>query len=197
MARGHKGPVTGRLVLVVGPSGAGKDSILRYAMTKFSGDDRVVFPKRCITRTGDAEAEDHESVDVVAFDAMSRHGEFALMWDAHGLKYGIRRSIDDCLNRQGIVVVNVSRTILKDVADLYPQALVVEISASDETRARRIAARGRERPDDILQRVSRKTPAIPAGLQSHRVENDGNLSDAGEIFCDLICALLSNSQRRF
>ncbi len=195
MARGHKGPVTGRLVLVVGPSGAGKDSILRYAMSKFSGDHRVVFPKRCITRTVDAEAEDHESVDVDNFDAMSRQGAFALTWDAHGLKYGVRRDIDEHLHRQSIVVVNVSRTILGDVATVYPQAIVVEISATIETRALRIAARGRESSDEIFQRVSRQTPALPTNLQSHTISNDGNLLDAGETFCNLL-RILRAARRR-
>jgi ribose 1,5-bisphosphokinase len=154
----------------------------------------VVFPKRCITRTVDAEAEDHESVDVDNFDAMSRQGAFALTWDAHGLKYGVRRDIDEHLHHQSIVVVNVSRTILGDVAIIYPQATVVEISASTETRAMRIAARGRESSDDIYQRVSRQTPAIPTNIQSHTISNDGSLSDAGETFCNMIRILISKRQ---
>ena len=86
--------MTGRLVLVVGASGAGKARILRYATAHFAGDARFVFPRRCITRVADASAEDHESVDERTFDKLAGQRAFAMMWEAHGHKYGVRSEID-------------------------------------------------------------------------------------------------------
>lgn len=186
----------GRLVLVVGPSGAGKDSILRYAMARFAGDDRFVFPRRCITRFVDVAAEDHDSLDEQAFDVLAAQGAFALKWEAHGLKYGVRREIDEDLVQGRVVSVNVSRTILADITHRYPMAVVVEISASPEIRAARIAARGREDSADIMQRIGRSVPPTPSKLQSNVIHNDGDKSEAGGNFCRLVESFVSNSRSR-
>ena len=181
--------MTGRLVLVVGPSGVGKDSVLRYAMARFAGDARFVFPRRCVTREVNAAAEDHDSLDERTFDEFAAEGAFALMWEAHGHKYGVRNDINAELQRGCIVAVNVSRTIIADVAGRYQNAVVIEITADPAVREARLAARGREAADDIQQRTRREvvTPAHPLPL--HVIRNDGNISDAGNEFCNLLAGL--------
>lgn len=188
--------MTGRLVLVVGPSGAGKDSILRYAIARFAGDDRFVFPKRCITRIVDIAAEDHDSLGEQAFDVQAALGAFALKWEAHGLKYGVRREIDEDLAQGRVVSVNVSRMILADIAHRYPMAVVVEISASPDIRAARIAARGRENATDIMRRIGRSALTTPSKLQLNAICNDGEISEAGGNFCRLLESIVSNSRSR-
>ena len=91
--------MTGRLVLVVGPSGVGKDSVLRYAMAHFADDACFVFPRRCVTRAVDVAAEDHDSLDERTFEELAGMGAFALMWEAHGHKYGVRNDINTELKR--------------------------------------------------------------------------------------------------
>ena len=73
------------LVLVVGPSGAGKDSLLNAARAAFADDPRIHFVRRVITRPADPGGEDHEPVNEAGFAARS----FALSWSAHGLSDGI------------------------------------------------------------------------------------------------------------
>jgi phosphonate metabolism protein PhnN/1,5-bisphosphokinase (PRPP-forming) len=108
------------------------------------------------------------------------------MWEAHGHKYGVRSHINAELERGRIVAVNVSRTIIADVAGRYQNAVVVEITADPSMREARLAARGREAADDIRQRTRREvvTPAHPLPL--HVIRNDGNISDAGDEFCKLL-----------
>ena len=189
MARGDPGVVTGRLVLVVGPSGVGKDSVLRYAMAHFARDARFVFPRRCVTRVVDVAAEDHDSVDEQTFDELAGKGAFALMWEAHGHKYGVRNDINTELQRGRIVAVNVSRTIIAEVAGRYQNAVVVEITADPSTREARLAARGREAVDDLRQRAQRQVATPVDILPLHVIKNDGNISDAGDEFCKLLASL--------
>ncbi|HZX84797.1 MAG TPA: phosphonate metabolism protein/1,5-bisphosphokinase (PRPP-forming) PhnN, partial [Reyranella sp.] len=56
----------GLLVLVVGPSGAGKDTLLAYACRQLTEHD-VLFARRHITRASD-HTEDHLSIDFAAFE---------------------------------------------------------------------------------------------------------------------------------
>jgi ribose 1,5-bisphosphokinase PhnN len=52
MAAGLIGP--GRLLAVVGPSGAGKDTLIARARTRLAGDPMIVFPLRIVTRAASA-----------------------------------------------------------------------------------------------------------------------------------------------
>ena len=79
--------MAGRLVLVVGPSGAGKDTLIAAGRAALGEDPRFVFPRRVVTRPAVAALEDHESVSPEAFAAARQAGAFALDWEAHGLCY--------------------------------------------------------------------------------------------------------------
>ncbi|MGO7947103.1 phosphonate metabolism protein/1,5-bisphosphokinase (PRPP-forming) PhnN, partial [Rhizobium ruizarguesonis] len=57
------------MVVVVGPSGAGKDTLMNLAARRFKGRDDVHFVRRVITRQRDAGGEDHLSVSLQGFAA--------------------------------------------------------------------------------------------------------------------------------
>ena len=57
----------GTLVLLVGPSGSGKDSLLAYARAKLLDDPAILFVRRCITRKDGDPNEDHESMGLEEF----------------------------------------------------------------------------------------------------------------------------------
>ena len=84
----------GRLVLVVGPSGAGKDTLINGARLECEDDSTVVFPRRVVTRPPSV-YEDHETVDLETFNRGVADRKFALWWDAHGHRYGVPIFIDD------------------------------------------------------------------------------------------------------
>jgi ribose 1,5-bisphosphokinase len=75
--------MAGCLVLVVGPSGAGKDTLIRLARTALAGDARYVFPRRLVTRPPSAD-EDNAEIDEAAFAEGQAAGRFTLSWRAHG-----------------------------------------------------------------------------------------------------------------
>jgi ribose 1,5-bisphosphokinase len=144
----------GRLVLVVGPSGAGKDTLIAGAHTACAGDPTVVFPRRVVTRPSSA-AEDHDTVTAEVFDHGVATGAFALWWDAHGNRYGIRSRIDDDIRAGRTVVCNVSRTITGQARASYAQVAVVLVTAPPEVLAMRLAARGRASDGDAGHRIAR------------------------------------------
>jgi ribose 1,5-bisphosphokinase len=180
--------VSGKLILVVGPSGAGKDSVIRYAMEKFKNDPRFIFPRRVITRQADIAAEDHDTMDVIAFLAVKSQGGFALSWQAHDLHYGVPAQINSELDAGRHVIINVSRTVLPDMPKLYPNYIMVEVTASHEILAARIAARGRATDGNAVKRASRSVSAPSSDSHHFVIHNETSLREAGETFCALVIA---------
>jgi phosphonate metabolism protein PhnN/1,5-bisphosphokinase (PRPP-forming) len=160
------------LVGVVGPSGAGKDTLMDGARAALAGDTRVIFARRVITRPAAAGGEDHQPATAAEFARRREKGDFALWWDAHGLSYGIPVSILAQAGQGRVVVANLSRGVLAEAAARFP-LLVLEITAPPELRAARLAARGRESVEDVARRLSREAP-LPQGLDIRRVVNDGS-----------------------
>ncbi len=161
------------LVLVVGPSGAGKDSLLDGARAALRGDARFRFVRRVITRTADAGGEAHEPATEAEFLSRRAAGGFALDWQAHGLRYAIPADIADDLTAGRIVIANVSRAVIEAARRRFP-VRVIEITAPGDVLARRLAARGRESATDIAERVARNVP-VPPGPDVETVLNDSSL----------------------
>jgi len=165
----------GTLVLVVGPSGAGKDSLIAAARRHFHGNPRFVFPRRIVTRDVVAEFEDHDSLDRDGFTLARARGEFALDWEAHGLCYAVPGTVDAEIATGRIVVANASRRVLPGALVKYPRARVVVVTADLAVRARRLAGRGRESPDDVAARLGREGALVPAGMDAVVIDNSGAL----------------------
>ncbi|WP_338665161.1 phosphonate metabolism protein/1,5-bisphosphokinase (PRPP-forming) PhnN [Pararoseomonas sp. SCSIO 73927] len=169
----------GTLVAVVGPSGAGKDTLMEAARAALVRDPRVAFLRRAITRPAEAGGEDHLPLSREAFLVGRDTGHFALWWEAHGLLYGIPAGpLETALAKGRAAVANLSRRALADAAARFPLR-VVEITASPEVLSARLAARGREGAEDIARRLAREAP-LPAGLTVETVRNDGTVEAGAE-----------------
>jgi ribose 1,5-bisphosphokinase len=148
----------GRLVLVVGPSGAGKDTLIGLAQAACADDANVVFTRRVVTREA-SEFENNEQVTPDAFWQAQARGDFAIDWEAHGLCYALPRSIDDELRAGRNVVANISRTVIPALRAAYDNVIVVSITAPPEVLAARLAARGRASDGPIGERLKRSVDA--------------------------------------
>jgi len=172
----------GRLILVVGPSGAGKDTLIAAAAAALADEPLYDFPKRQITRAGDAGGEDHIAVSLAEYAARRESGGYALHWEAHGLSYGIPSSIDAVIAAGVTVVVNTSRTIIEAARAHYPNLRVIFVTAPIEVLARRIAARGRESANDVAMRLARAAIIAPSGSDVIELHNDGSILEAVAAF---------------
>lgn len=121
------------LVAVVGPSGAGKDTLMAGARARLAEDARFRFVRRRITRPAEAGGEAHDPLTEEGFVAVREAGGFALWWAAHGLLYGIPRDIEADLADGRVVVANLSRGVLAE-ASRY-RLRVLEITAPVPLRA--------------------------------------------------------------
>ncbi len=130
------------LILVVGPSGSGKDTIINYVASRLP----VKKVRRVITRPGN-KFEDFESVTPEEFGKM----KFFAKWEAHGKKYGIP------LLGEGTHILNVSRTVANELKEKYG-AFIIELKTNKEILRERLIRRGRDPPDEIRKRLEREVP---------------------------------------
>jgi ribose 1,5-bisphosphokinase len=144
----------GRLILVVGPSGAGKDTLIGMARTALAGDRNVFFPRRVVTREA-SPSEDNEYMGPEAFRRALARGDFAEHWKAHGHCYGLPRAIDDHIRAGCTVVANVSRTVVAAMRGAYGDVTVVSITAPPDVLAERLAGRARSSDGQLSERLGR------------------------------------------
>jgi ribose 1,5-bisphosphokinase len=160
----------GALVVVVGPSGAGKDTLITLARALCADDPAIVFPRRIVTRQPSA-AEDHDSVALSDFDRAAGQGAYAFWWEAHGLKYALSAAIDADLRAARTVVCNVSRAVVSALRQRYARVTVVLVTAPKETLLVRLAARGRESGGDVSGRLDRAIAAAEDSVPDVVIEN--------------------------
>tara|TARA_R100000988_G_scaffold26077_1_gene12582 strand:- start:60 stop:665 length:606 start_codon:yes stop_codon:yes gene_type:complete len=167
----------GLLVLVVGPSGVGKDTLLDAARDRLAQDKQFCFPRRCITRPAGTVGEIHIPVRPEDFGQMARQGAFLLSWKAHDLGYGIPRHVLEEVEAGKTVIVNVSRSVIKDACELVGRknVRVVNIRASAAALRKRLEARGREDALDIERRLARASAYQVDGDYVVHVDNDADL----------------------
>lgn len=163
----------GSLVLVVGPSGVGKDTLIGGARQALDNDKRFTFVRRIVTRKADAALEDHDSLPLEDFRKMEEAGRFALSWDAHDLRYALPLSVDTDLALGRVVVANVSRHVVAEAREKYPTCSVILITAEISRRAERLTRRGRESPEQITPRLARESAPVPAGISPIVIDNSG------------------------
>ncbi len=168
-----------RLIYVVGPSGSGKDSLLRYARERLAHDPGVVFAHRYITRAADAGGENHVELTRAEFATRLRSRLFALAWQSHGHAYGIGIEINQWLAKGATVVVNGSREHLAEASRPFPELLAVTIDVPAEVLRERLLARGREDAASIEQRLQRHRLMQSQSPTGHVISNDGPLERAG------------------
>lgn len=183
----------GHLVYVIGASGSGKDSLMRYARERLATEPGIVFAHRYITRPADAGGENHVALSPEEFTARCQTGLFALHWHSHGHAYGIGIEIDQWLARGITVVINGSRQYLSEAQQRYPELLPVWIEVSPQVLRERLQARGRESAQDIARRLSRHAELSDHDSSDLVICNDGRLHEAGEALTGFVHRLGGSS----
>lgn len=174
----------GLAIGVVGPSGAGKDTLMAAAAER---DPSLCLVRRVITRPASAGGEDFEGVTQDDFARRRAAGEFALDWQAHGLSYAIPKTALDLAASGRIPVMNLSRGALSEAARIFPHFLPLYIHARPEVLAARLASRGRESAEDIAERIARAGQwAEGLALPVTTIDNSDGLSPALDQFLTAI-----------
>lgn len=165
-----------KLIYVMGPSGAGKDTLMRLVKNRLKSEAQplpLAFVRRYITRPA-APSEDHIPISEARFNALLEEGQLALSWQSHNLSYGIARSVDEALRNGVSLVVGGSREALPRALGRFPSLLPVLVNAELSVLRERLRARGREDEEDMEERLARASLGIPRGVYCRHVDNSGD-----------------------
>ncbi|MHA2399393.1 MAG: hypothetical protein ACXADU_10960 [Promethearchaeota archaeon] len=184
----------GTLFLIVGNSGSGKDSIISGVITKYPSNRKYLYaPKRFITRRA-SETENNFSVTIDQFEEMDEKGKFALKWQIYDLYYGIPIFIDNWLKNGHPVIINVSRTIIKEAREIYSNIRVIFVDVPFEITSKRIETRKRENPELLRKRIERARENQEFPEADFTVDNSGELDDAINQLLDYIIESVDTSE---
>jgi ribose 1,5-bisphosphokinase len=189
---GGLGP--GVFVGVLGPSGAGKDTVIALAQAALAGNPDVVFVRRVVTRPSDG-SEDHLTATPEAFQLAEASGAFALSWHAHGHDYGLPVGFERDIRAGRVVVANISRSVAALARARYRDARLVHVTAPAELLAARRAARHRasEAGENGASRAERVNVAVALGPSDIEIVNDGAREAAGVGLTAFVRALLGRA----
>jgi ribose 1,5-bisphosphokinase len=148
------------IIYVMGPSGAGKDSVLRYARARIDAKLPVAFAHRYITRPPALNDENHVALTPAEFALRKARGLFAMHWQAHGLFYGIGIEVESWRRAGLVVVVSGSRAHFDAHLAAAEGVTPVLVTCAADILAKRLLARGRETAQQISERLDR-APAPP------------------------------------
>ena len=162
----------GRLIAIVGPSGAGKDTLIDAAR---SARPDLVVARRVITRPEAAGGEAFDGVSVAEFERRRDAGAFTVWWAAHRLLYGVPATVERDIANGRDVIFNGSRKALPAIRAAHPELAVIMVTAPSPVLAARLAARGRETAAEIEARLSRAADPAPEGAVI--VMNDGSVAE--------------------
>lgn len=166
-----------RLFYLMGPSGSGKDSLLRYCRSQITEADRCFIAHRYITRPPELDGENHIWLSELEFSKRLKLQAFAMHWQANDLHYGIGNEINSWLDQGINVLVNGSRGYLAQAQQLYHHRLIPLVVEVDvDLLEQRLRQRGRETDQQIqqrLERVCRYQQQLPASMI--RIDNSGTI----------------------
>ena len=167
-------PVAGQLVVISGPSGAGKTSVVQ-ALRR---DPRVVFSVSATTRRprrGEQEGVDYHFLGRDEFEARRARGDFLESAQYNGNLYGtLRAPMDEALAQGKVFVLEIEVQGTRQLRQGgTPGRYVFVVPPSLDELRRRLERRGTDTPEEIQKRLQIAAQELEAqDLYDHVVIND-------------------------
>ncbi len=176
--------MSGRLVILSGPSGVGKDTVLDAWRQADSRVERVVAYTTRPPRKGEVDGVDYHFVDEPTFAGRAERGAFLEWMRVHDFGYATPLDDMEALLREGkIAVLKIDVQGALRVMGLRPDVLsIFLVPPSWEALEARIRGRGTESEERIVRRLEGARRELDvAPRYQHRVVNDDMARAVAEI----------------
>lgn len=183
------------LVIVLGPSGSGKDTLISGTKSILANDPDFHFITREITRPSVENDERHIETSEESFHHRRDAGAYAIYWHAHDTWYGITQKIEDYLAEGKVVVFNGSRAALDEAKKRFPDVKIIFISTPKDILTERLIARGRESDIQVKERIDRNTRLNTIPEDAIVLSNEGTLQQTLNEFLEILQKILADESK--
>lgn len=176
--------MSGQLVILSGPSGVGKDTVLSAWVSEDPRVERVVAYTTRQPRVSEVDGLDYHFIDEVSFTARAERGAFLEWMRVHDFGYATPLDdMDELLEQGKIAVLKIDVQGALRVMDLRREVLsIFLLPPSWEALEARIRGRGMDTEERILRRLEGARNELEvAPKYQHRVVNDDVADAVAEI----------------
>lgn len=170
-------PRPGRLVVITGPSGVGKSTIVRRVLAATGAEFSVSVTTRP-PRAGEVDGTSYRFIDAPTFQRMIEQGQLLEWAEVHGNYYGtpaepVRQALAG--GRTMVLEIDVQGGL--QVVKRHPDAMFVLILPPDDAELRRrLTGRATDAPEVVERRLAMAQEEIrtaqASGAYTHTVVND-------------------------
>ena len=174
----------GKLMVISGPSGVGKSTVIGFLMEMRKGLEFSVSATTRAPRPGETEGKDYFFVSRERFDEMVSNNELLEHATFVGNSYGTPRSqVEDRLNNGITVILDIEVQGAAQVKAAMPEAVTIFLAPpSIEALEQRLRGRGTETEEKILSRLeTARKELLLAPNYDYTVVNDDPVRAAEEI----------------
>ncbi len=145
----------GNLFIVAAPSGAGKSTLVNAVLAEDCNLTLSVSYTTRAPRPGEVDGREYHFVDLPAFQAMQKRGDFLECAEVHGNHYGTSQKwIADTRSTGRDIVLEIDWQGAQQVRKLFPEAVGIFIlPPSMPELERRLRSRGKDSDEAIRQRL--------------------------------------------
>jgi guanylate kinase len=180
------------LVVIAGPSGVGKGTLIRGLLQRLPGLELSISATTRAPRPGERDGVDYHFLAAEEFERRVQAGEFVEYASYLGRRYGTLRSeLERRTAEGGTIVLEIEVQGARQVRAAMPDALqVLILPPSLDALRTRLVGRGTDAPEQIEQRLRTAEEEIEArGEFAHVIINDRLEQATGELVAIVECAL--------
>jgi guanylate kinase len=164
--------VTTPILVITGPSGVGKGTLIKGLLERVPGLELAVSATTRRPREGEVNGVDYHFLTEADFDRRVAAGEFVEHAEYAGNRYGTLKSELSRPARGIVLEIDVQGA--RQVREALPEAVLILIEPpSFEDLERRLAGRASDQPEQIERRLAAaRAELAAAGEFDHRIVND-------------------------